>query len=60
MFKKAANNLETLGIEENMNLNSLIYQNIKSSLYFKSLYELKTYHEVVSEIKNEGTYYWKS
>lgn len=53
MSKKASNKLETFGNEETMNLNSLVYQNIKSSQYFKNLYELKTYHEVVSEIKNE-------
>jgi len=37
MSKKAANKLETFGNEETMNLNSIIYQNIKSSLYFKQL-----------------------
>jgi len=36
MSKKAANKLETFG-NETMNLNSILYQNIKSSLYFKSL-----------------------
>ncbi|KAJ3061700.1 hypothetical protein HDU98_002384, partial [Podochytrium sp. JEL0797] len=38
-----------------MNLNAVLYQNIISSPYFKSLYDKKTYHEVVDEIYNQVT-----
>ncbi|ORZ00955.1 PRP38 family-domain-containing protein [Syncephalastrum racemosum] len=36
-----------------MNLNQILYQNILASPYFKSLYDKKTFHEVVDEIYNE-------
>ncbi|KAJ1981477.1 hypothetical protein H4R35_000690 [Dimargaris xerosporica] len=49
MPKTEANKLETWGNETTMNLNNIVYQNIHSSPYFKSL-ALKTYHEVVDEI----------
>ncbi|KAI9016396.1 PRP38 family-domain-containing protein [Phycomyces nitens] len=45
--------LETWGNESTMNLNAIIYQNILASPYFKSLYEKKTFHEIVDEIYNE-------
>ncbi|KAI8971704.1 PRP38 family-domain-containing protein [Mycotypha africana] len=51
--KKASNTLETWGNETTMNLNAIIYQNILSSPYFRSLYSKKTFHEVVDEIYNE-------
>ncbi|KAI9202055.1 putative RNA binding protein [Polychytrium aggregatum] len=44
--------LETWGNEESMNMNNILFQNIISSPYFKSLYEKKTYHEVLHEICN--------
>ncbi|KAJ1976132.1 hypothetical protein H4R34_004091 [Dimargaris verticillata] len=50
MSKAEANKLETWGNETTMNLNNIVYQNIHNSPYFKSLYSLKTYHEVVDEI----------
>ncbi|KAI9494127.1 PRP38 family-domain-containing protein [Zychaea mexicana] len=53
MSKKAANKLETWGNETTMNLNAILYQNILASPYFKSLYEKKTFHEIVDEIYNE-------
>nr|CAG8516310.1 10066_t:CDS:2 [Entrophospora candida] len=49
---KQSNKLETLGNEVTMNLNNILYQNIQASPYFKQLYELKTYHEVIDEIYN--------
>ncbi|CAO3665023.1 unnamed protein product [Umbelopsis ramanniana] len=39
-----------MGNETNMNFNPIIYQNILASPYFKSLYDKKTYHEIVDEI----------
>ncbi|KAJ2959397.1 hypothetical protein NQZ79_g5140 [Umbelopsis isabellina] len=48
-----SNKLETWGNETNMNMNPIIYQNILASPYFKSLYDKKTYHEIVDEIYNE-------
>ncbi|KAG2176831.1 hypothetical protein INT44_007495 [Umbelopsis vinacea] len=48
-----SNRLETWGNETNMNFNPIIYQNILASPYFKSLYDKKTYHEIVDEIYNE-------
>ncbi|KAJ3414534.1 PRP38 pre-mRNA processing factor 38 domain-containing protein B [Chytridiales sp. JEL 0842] len=45
----------TTGNETTMNLNNILYQNIISSPYFKSLYDKKTFHEVVDEIYNNVT-----
>ncbi|KAJ1978819.1 hypothetical protein H4R33_005881 [Dimargaris cristalligena] len=50
--KAEANKLETTGNETTMNLNNIVYQNIQSSPYFKSLYEFKTYHEIIDEVYN--------
>jgi len=33
-----------------MNLPSIVHLNIQSSPYFKDLYRIKTYHEVLDEI----------
>ncbi|KAI8909388.1 putative RNA binding protein [Powellomyces hirtus] len=33
-----------------MNLHNILYQNVIGSPYFKSLYEIKTYHQVIDEI----------
>ncbi|KAI8890692.1 PRP38-domain-containing protein [Backusella circina FSU 941] len=52
MSNKPNNRLETWGNEATMNLNAIIYQNILSSPYFRSLYEKKTFHEIVDEIYN--------
>ncbi|CEP08015.1 hypothetical protein [Parasitella parasitica] len=54
--KKANNTLETWGNETTMNLNAIIYQNILSSPYFRSLYNKKTFHEIVDEIYNEAPF----
>ncbi|KAI8381042.1 PRP38 family-domain-containing protein [Radiomyces spectabilis] len=50
---KASNKLETWGNETTMNLNAILYKNILASPYFKSLYEKKTFHEMVDEIYNQ-------
>ena len=48
---KKGNTLPVWGNEKTMNLNSMVLTNIQSSPYFKNtLYQLKTYHEVVDEI----------
>ncbi|KAI9102017.1 putative RNA binding protein [Phlyctochytrium arcticum] len=39
-----------------MNFHNILYQNVISSPYFKSLYDKKTYHEVIDEIYTEGCY----
>ena len=38
------------GNEETYNLNVLLHQNILESDYFRALYQLRTYHEVIDEI----------
>ncbi|KAN0039157.1 hypothetical protein ACTA71_001351 [Dictyostelium dimigraforme] len=43
--------LETFGNDKSMNLDNVLLTNIQSSLYFKNLYQKKTYHEVIDEIK---------
>ncbi|TPX68773.1 hypothetical protein SpCBS45565_g02878 [Spizellomyces sp. 'palustris'] len=50
---KRSKRLETVGNKDTMNLHNILYQNIISSPYFKSLYEKKTYHEVIDEIYNQ-------
>ncbi|KAI9356248.1 putative RNA binding protein [Zopfochytrium polystomum] len=47
--------VKTSGNAETMNLNNILYQNIIASPYFKSLYEKKTYHEVLDEIVRNVT-----
>jgi len=42
--------LSVWGNQQTMNLPQVIYLNIQSSPYFKDLYRLKTYHEVLDEI----------
>lgn len=50
-MSRDSNVLAVWGNKDSMNLNSLILSNIMASQYFKvSLYEKKTYHEVVDEI----------
>ncbi|KAI8997171.1 Pre-mRNA-splicing factor 38 [Pilobolus umbonatus] len=53
MSNKTNNRLDTWGNEQTMNLNAIIYQNILSSPYFRSLFDKKTFHEIVDEIYNE-------
>ncbi|ELR20176.1 PRP38 premRNA processing factor [Acanthamoeba castellanii str. Neff] len=48
--REKKNKLELHGDLEKMNLSALIYNNILGSTYFKGLYKLKTYHEIVDEI----------
>eukprot|EP01132_Coremiostelium_polycephalum_P001512 gene1512-1904_t len=48
--------LEIHGNEKTMNLENILLVNIQSSLYFKDLYRLKTYHEVIDEIYNHVEY----
>lgn len=38
------------------NLNSLLYNNIMESDYFKALYQLRTYHEVIDEVHASVTH----
>jgi len=39
-----------------MNLPNIVHLNIQSSPYFKDLFRLKTYHEVLDEIYNKVDY----
>ncbi|KAI9323187.1 PRP38 family-domain-containing protein [Dichotomocladium elegans] len=55
-MSKSSNKLETWGNESTMNMNAILYQNILASPYFKSLYDKKTFHEIVDEIYNEVSY----
>ncbi|KAI8823461.1 putative RNA binding protein [Fimicolochytrium jonesii] len=47
---KRSKKLDTVGNKDTMNLHNILYQNIISSPYFKGLYEIKSYHEVIDEI----------
>ncbi|CAF1180410.1 unnamed protein product [Adineta ricciae] len=50
-MSRDSNVLAVWGNKDSMNLNSLVLNNIMASQYFKNtLYEKKTYHEVVDEI----------
>lgn len=40
---------EVHGNSTNFNINSLLYNNILQSDYFKALYQLRTYHETIGE-----------
>jgi hypothetical protein len=44
------------GNESNFNINNLLHQNIMESEYFKALYQLRTYHEVIDEIYSRVTH----
>ena len=50
--KKKSNKIEIWGNSSTMNLSPYPHKKILSSAYFKSLYEYKTYHEVLELIKN--------
>ncbi|KAJ3164144.1 PRP38 pre-mRNA processing factor 38 domain-containing protein B [Geranomyces variabilis] len=54
---KRANRLETVGNKDTMNLHNILYQNIIASQYFRSLYEIKTYHQVIDEIYNKEPFF---
>jgi hypothetical protein len=44
---KKKDELPMHGNQSNFNINSLLYNNIMESEYFKALYQLGTYHEVI-------------
>jgi pre-mRNA-splicing factor 38B len=46
-----SNILPMHGNSTNFNINALLYNNIMESDYFKALYQLRTYHEVLGEIQ---------
>ncbi|KAJ3388214.1 PRP38 pre-mRNA processing factor 38 domain-containing protein B [Entophlyctis sp. JEL0112] len=50
-----SNKLKTVGNEQTMNINNLLYQNIIASPYFKNLFEKKTFDEIVDEIYSSVT-----
>ncbi|KAJ3023320.1 PRP38 pre-mRNA processing factor 38 domain-containing protein B [Thoreauomyces humboldtii] len=54
---KRSAKLETVGSITTMNLHNVLYQNILTSAYFKGLYEIKTFHEVVDEIYNREPFF---
>lgn len=45
-----SNALPIHGNHDNFNINSLLYNNIMENEYFRALYQLRTYHEVIDEI----------
>jgi pre-mRNA-splicing factor 38B len=45
------NALPIHGNSKTFNINTLLYDNIMSNDYFKALYQLRTYHEVIAEIQ---------
>eukprot|EP00603_Paraphysomonas_imperforata_P003477 CAMPEP_0114432632 /NCGR_PEP_ID=MMETSP0103-20121206/11257_1 /TAXON_ID=37642 ORGANISM="Paraphysomonas imperforata, Strain PA2" /NCGR_SAMPLE_ID=MMETSP0103 /ASSEMBLY_ACC=CAM_ASM_000201 /LENGTH=475 /DNA_ID=CAMNT_0001602317 /DNA_START=194 /DNA_END=1621 /DNA_ORIENTATION=- len=48
--ERAKNILPMTGNTSTFNINTLLYNNIKEADYFKALYQLRTYHEIVDEI----------
>mmetsp|Transcript_29016 Transcript_29016/g.48755 ORF Transcript_29016/g.48755 Transcript_29016/m.48755 type:complete len:508 (-) Transcript_29016:745-2268(-) len=46
----SANALPMHGNTSNYNINNLLYNNIMENDYFRALYQLRTYHEVLDEI----------
>lgn len=48
--ERAKNVLPIYGSSTTFNINTLLFNNIMESDYFKALYQLKTYHEIVDEI----------
>ncbi|KAF0978189.1 hypothetical protein FDP41_002704 [Naegleria fowleri] len=49
---KKSNKINVWGNASTMNITPYVYKKILTSPYFKSLYEYKTYHEVLELIKN--------
>lgn len=47
------NRFEHHGNQQTMNLDNILHLNILQSPYFKDLFLLKTYHEVLEEVKNK-------
>jgi len=45
------NALPIHGNSSNFNINNLLYNNIMENEYFRALYQLRTYHEVIGEIQ---------
>jgi pre-mRNA-splicing factor 38B len=45
-----SNVLPMYGNNSNYNINNLLYNNIMENEYFRALYQLRTYHEVIDEI----------
>lgn len=48
---KRKNALPMHGNTSNYNINTLLFDNIMSNDYFRALYQLRTYHEVIGEIE---------
>ena len=49
--EEVTNTVPMHGNMSNYNMNTLLHANILESEYFRALYMLKTYHEVIDEIK---------
>ena len=49
---KKSNKINVWGNSSTMNITPYLYKKVLASPYFKSLYEYKTYHEVLDLIKN--------
>lgn len=49
--QEKSNVLPMHGNTTNFNINALLYNNIMDCEYFKALYQLRTYHEVIGEIQ---------
>lgn len=45
-----SNVLPMYGNTSNFNINNLLYNNVMENEYFRALYQLRTYHEVIDEI----------
>lgn len=46
----SSNVLPMYGNSSNFNINNLLYNNVMENEYFRALYQLRTYHEVIDEI----------
>jgi hypothetical protein len=47
--ERAKNILPIYGSSSTFNINTLLYNNIMEADYFKALYQLRTYHEIVGK-----------
>jgi len=54
--EKKKNEIPLHGNLNNFNMNKLLVDRIMENDYFKALYEIKTYHEVIDEIYNRVTH----
>ena len=53
--ERVTNVLPIYGSNSTFNINTLLYNNIMEADYFKALYQLRTYHEIVGKSSDTQT-----